>query len=785
MSNRSRAVVGLYVLCALTCVPLACLGAGYTVHVVEPAITNHPVVPDGPLPAVCVETDAIELNACRDEYEPASFVISTDEALEAVRIEVDAVTGPGLPWPKEAVDVRVVKPFYRAPFAGQTPRMSIPTLLVHDDGFLDIVPDPVEGDPHHMKNVVRGQLRDAAELQPVDIERRRQFWITVHVPLYARPGQYHTTVRIAPRDRQAKQLALRINVYPFRLLPPTLEYSVYYPVQMLLPGEESTGFHQITAKQYRLEMQNMMAHGLTNPNIYWSLDVDKDGKISFDRLEQTLAARESVGMRPKALYLVSHPLRFTNRPLTAQERDDTRRQVRQIIAWAMQRGYERVFFMAADEWWGEQLSAERDSMAAVDEAGGEVFVAVMRPSFFDRVGDVLHRPILMATGVVIEDHAAVPFVEKHGRDESVRHLAQLARADSISRMSADPGYRKAIDGVHRLGNKIFTYMNPMGGAPLPDLHRRNEGLGLWRVGFDGTMNWAYVHYQTGPIDLLRQDQTWALVFRTDDGVLDTLHWEGYREGVDDVRYLTTLMDALNQTAGRFGDDPLINQTHQWIGQIDVDRGDLNAIRREMAERTMALLDLGFREVSSEEVLEGVDVSRIKFVMFPEPWRFKIDPADEGVAQKWFSRTVDDSQWAAIRTDQKCGWDKQGFAAQAVGYGWYRAALPLSDEDRRRPFKYLYFEAVDEDSWVYLNGRELFEHTVWTTDLPPSDIWLEPFMVPLDKEKLTGDDLLAVRVYNRAAMGGIWKPLHVVLSDQPLTRAHINAVLKLRQESNTK
>ena len=73
--------------------------------------------------------------------------------------------------------------------------------------------------------------------------------------------------------------------------------------------------------------------------------------------------------------------------------------------------------------------------------------------------------------------------------------------------------------------------------PLPEWQRRHEGLGLWRMGFDGVKNWAYCHIAG---DGASQAMYFAMVFRLDDGVLDTLHWEGFREGVDDVRYLTTL-----------------------------------------------------------------------------------------------------------------------------------------------------------------------------------------------------------------------------------------------------
>jgi len=38
----------------------------------------------------------------------------------------------------------------------------------------------------------------------------------------------------------------------------------------------------------------------------------------------------------------------------------------------------------------------------------------------------------------------------------------------------------------------------------------------------------------------------VMAYPTVDEVIDTLQWEGYREGVDDTRYLATLLSAIDQ-----------------------------------------------------------------------------------------------------------------------------------------------------------------------------------------------------------------------------------------------
>jgi len=79
----------------------------------------------------------------------------------------------------------------------------------------------------------------------------------------------------------------------------------------------------------------------------------------------------------------------------------------------------------------------------------------------------------------------------------------------------------------------------------------------------------------------------AFVWRTADGVIDTLGWEGFREGVDDARYLTTLMDALDKAEAAGRRPELVRETCRWLEGISMD-ADLEAWRREMAARIEAL-----------------------------------------------------------------------------------------------------------------------------------------------------------------------------------------------------
>ena len=779
---------------AFAVAPLAQGAESYSVHVVEPAVTDCLILRDQPLPPVCKEARAIELFACRGEYEPASFVVTASKPLEGVRIEVGPVSGPGGQWPKEAVDVRVVKEIFQS-IAGVSDM--IPSLLVHDDSFLTVGPAPavsnvgpvktneagflVDSAPQAPKLTLKGELRDTPELQPVTVEKRKQFWITVHVPDHAFPGIYKTTLRILPSNAGPTELTLQVHVYPFDLLPPMLEYSIYYPVTLVDEGAPDwrtgqwTSIARLTERQYIAECRNMIAHGVTNPNIYGGVGINQDRTLNYSNPEKILAVREKAGIGPGLpLYMMSYAAEPVSRALTEDEKKERTRFVREIMAWGKKRGYPDVYWCGLDEAWGSWLAGERDSFQAIKDGGGKVWVAA-GITFMDMVGDVLQCPVVMSP---VNSHLAIA-AQKYPREEILRHTAEIARAAGYKVMSEMEVYRKCIDGAHRYGHKIFTYMNPPAGVPLPELQRRSEGLGLWRVGFDGTMTWAYTHIKGEPLD---QGMMWSKVMRVEGGVLDTLHWEGHREGVDDVRYLTTLVNTLTRARGRFPQDPMIHQTDEWLAGIDVANGDLDAIRREMARRTIALLDLGYKELPLKQSLAGIDRSKLQIITFPEPWRFKLVPAafqgrtppdaDPGTLEKWFDPATDDGQWVPVRTDTKeKGW------GQESGYGWYRTKLPLTAQDAKKgKFKYLYFGACDEDARIYINGQQVFEHSLLTTGLLPEQIWLVPFVVPLKDVKLSGDDLLAVRVINTEGMGGIWKPVHLILSDQELTKQQVKALM---------
>jgi len=156
----------------------------------------------------------------------------------------------------------------------------------------------------------------------------------------------------------------------------------------------------------------------------------------------------------------------------------------------------------------------------------------------------------------------------------------------------------------------------------------------------------------------------------------------------------------------------------------------------------------------------LDPSKLSCLALGNAWRFRPDSLDVGVTEMWFAADLDDTGWATVRSDTGNGWEAQGFAGHH-GYGWYRQRFTVTDELLRQDALRLFFGAVDEQAWVYINGQPAFEHSVATTGQPVEILWTKPFSFDPRPLLKPGENNIAVRVHDTLGMAGVWKPVTLV------------------------
>jgi hypothetical protein len=141
----------------------------------------------------------------------------------------------------------------------------------------------------------------------------------------------------------------------------------------------------------------------------------------------------------------------------------------------------------------------------------------------------------------------------------------------------------------------------------------------------------------------------------------------------------------------------------------------------------------------------------------DQWLFHIDPLEQGTKDGWHQPGLDESEW--VKMSVPSFWAENQAIGKFEGDGWYRTTFPVPAEWKGRGLR-LFFGSIDEQAWIYLNGRLVREHTESSEKKSYNELWEEPFTaeVPPAQLKYGEPNVLAVRVHNSTANGGIWRPV---------------------------
>lgn len=507
-----------------------CFCKDIVVSFVEP-ISNEQILPDS-RPKAALNGQVLSLSACPGEFKPASFVLRPSQRIENLSVEVSNLRNISEVIPASNVSVRVVKVWFQgagawdSKFLDRTkPPALVPELLLKDDSLIQVdhskrrnfIKLTFSNDTRYVdisnpkvqkKRIIYTNkefpVKDTSNLLPLDLEKdeARQFWISIRVPADCPAGTYEGSIDLKTTSGSLCDIPLAVRVLPFKLEAPRLIYSLYYRGKLWFgPGTVSSEYKNRV--QLKAELLNMMDHGIRNPTVY-QLNRNSQSppkmpqKKRYKLFKEYLAIRQEVGMTDQPLYLAK--VIGTAKNEAALRRLSA--EVKQLVRIVRPFGVTALYLYGEDEARDKELLAQRWAWQTTHAAGAKVFASGYRGDY-------------KAMGALTD------LLVLHG----------------------SPSLQDARN-VHRFGNKIFCYHNPQSGPENPLTFRRNYGIDLWRAEYDGAMIYAYQHAGGGGSiwndfdSVPTRDHN--LTYPTTDGVIDTLAWEGLREAVDDVRYITTL-----------------------------------------------------------------------------------------------------------------------------------------------------------------------------------------------------------------------------------------------------
>ena len=565
----------------LTAAGLAgCLSAaaGVKWYAVDP-MGETPYMPDK-APQGGIEGGTLRIVAAKGEYEPCSVVLVADQDLGKVKVELgDLRNENGDVFPKANLDLKTVKVWYQCGnawtsyFADPGLRLC-PELLLNDEDLIKVDTKKVGNyarltekdgrvsyfwltaprgiyartpDFHYYYSPdaflsMKENFKDAPTFQGATLKKGefKQFMLTAHVGKDVKAGLYTGAIGLWKDGHKIDEVPVALRVLDFTLPKPKTYGDIerdyvtwfceYLSIQKI--SVINGGDAKLAEKQLFEILKDYARHGHVTP--------------CFSDSRKFRALAEKAGLD----YTHGHGC-----SMKPGEMADMRASVRAAVRSLDKEFGHHEGLMAS---WGDEyglatLRSIRDMVKLYQDAGF-VFSVNSRYGYSAgaNVADLWWPPMS-------PDQESAPAARKYN----------LVR-----------------------GGWMGWYANHHVGPENPAFNRRQYGFGPYRAGFG--CNYNYAHHLDGWNDINPTlYKPMMLIYGAGHGCIDTLAWEGFREGLDDIRYATKLQQlALPLVTSKNTDARYAAKLAlKLLADADGDDEDLTALRLEMIghiEKLMAL-----------------------------------------------------------------------------------------------------------------------------------------------------------------------------------------------------
>ena len=553
-----------------------------------PAISSVKRLPDQ-FPKDSLARGEVHFVAAKGEFEPASFVIVPNESWDEVEFRVGPLKGEHGEIASENLDLKVVKVWYQdgtawySYFADPSRKVLVPELLLNDEKLIRVdeekkgnflrvgeeyrwISYPAEEAKEYF-NYFTEPVEDAATLQPINLKkgRNKQMWATLHVPKDTPEGLYEGDITLTQKGKKLGTVRVKVRVLPFDLPAPKTYYdldndflvSIYTTGVLDLAERLNVPKDQAVAQQRRI-YENLKNHNVRNPRSeisqhLWRKDPEKG--IALLKEELSLMKESGVETNP----LLSCEPTWLNGDASPEAFQQRIRKVLDTIHGVL--GETEVYATNWDEAGYAQIRTMRDEakyLAAFPEL--KIWVTTAPGKHFNLAGYLYN------------------YVNQAGWPT-----------------------REQADVWHSVGAKIASYASPHTGPENPDTFRRWEGLARYKAKYDGSFNYKYYSALHSTLYERQKQNVWNdstggtfrvfnMVYPTRNGVIDTLAWEGFREGIDDIRYATLLKQRAQEAekSGSYEARQFGLKARMWLELTAMEKTDLNTVRQEMINYILEL-----------------------------------------------------------------------------------------------------------------------------------------------------------------------------------------------------
>lgn len=533
----------------------------------------------------------IRIIAAKGEFEPASVVFFPFADAKKVEVKVSDLKGKNGTIPSSAIDLKIIKVWYQTGtawysyFSDSKGRELVPELLLNDetlikvdtkteDNFLRVgAADSKDSkyiwisNPHEIQipfNDTLEPVGDAPKFQPFSFQagELKQLWLTFEAPKGAE-GLYTGSLAITVDGKPQGNIPLEVRVLPFELPDPMTNYdlnkifyaSIYNNIDLKEYLKKNGGDMALALKRIQNEYANLKKHNLLYPQIP-NVKGPQDRETflaQFDLYKKaglhTDALFGGVSALPPYHWMTSPqvrgvPLEEQPPPLDLYKAMDYGSKV---VSEAV--GHKNIYAFGWDEPGMKMLVAERLPWKYLHEKGLKTF-------------STAHHSHLQYAGY---------------NEDFANYGGSYPKEDA--------------EIWHGMGARITSYATPHTGPENPDFARRTHGFDLYKANFDGPNNYIldgspWNDFADAEINF----RAFNMIYPGKEAPIDTIQWEGFREGIDDVRYATLLKQLANKAIATGKTDNIYagRQALLWLGLQDSKTCDLNTLRLEMINKILEL-----------------------------------------------------------------------------------------------------------------------------------------------------------------------------------------------------
>lgn len=515
----------------------------------------------------------VQIVLAQDQEEAGSFVVFPFENIDEVNLKIMTLKNDkGDIFPADDLDLKVVKIWYQngnawlSYFADPGLKL-VPELLLHDENLIRV--DEKERANYARVKTAAGTreiwisapqkldvgfdpyqegFADAATLQPVGLRagQFKQFVVIARAAEKTKPGLYRGVVEVEAPPRHSQQIPVAIKVLPFALPLPKTNYDIEKDFVAGLMGS----WPKISAEHpaFLPTLKNLRQHNIlhSGPGVGFDTPSDEAKKLVQGMKEAGFLTKPIFGWTLPGSGSVNRT------PQSVEDQVTIKRLTRWYRDFYQENfGNSDVFIKNGDEQPARWMISNRPIWRITQQQGLKTYIAGHINTYFP------------TSGYVLDSRPTAGWPSEADKPALWNQMGH--------------GYTSFYAGQHT-------------GSENPAFVRRQNGLLGYLSNYDMVDNYefAYGSWNDRATDLYRP---MVLAYPVSNGLVDTLAWEGFRQGIDDIRYATKLRQLAEEAIASGDLDRIYagRKVKQWFAQMDGTTANLNTVRLEMIDKIEQLL----------------------------------------------------------------------------------------------------------------------------------------------------------------------------------------------------